>query len=254
MSTHKRQIFLDTETTGFNHSDPHHPDRMLEFAGIGMVNRQLVKNDVLHLRINPERDVPEEAANVHGITFDMLIDEPVFADVAHQIFDFIKDSELIIHNAKFDVGFLDAEFARVGLPNVESVCTVVDTLAMAREMFPGQKASLDALCTRFEVDRSKRIFHGALIDCELLSEVYLAMTRGQYSLMDDLQPSAAEIAASLSPRPEKLKVLMPSAEELEQHENYLNQLDKIVKGRCEYRAYLREQDLAEQAQETPVSA
>ena len=163
-----RQIILDTETTGLY---PNSGDRMVEFAGLEMVNRQLTAN-TLHLYIHPERDIPEEAAAVHGITLAQLEEKnaPNFAGVGRQIAEFLRGAELIIHNAKFDVGFLDMEFGRMGLPTVEELgCTVTDTLGMAREMFPGQKVSLDALCTRFDVDRSKRVFHGALIDCELLS-------------------------------------------------------------------------------------
>ncbi|SUA21061.1 DNA polymerase III subunit epsilon [Neisseria gonorrhoeae] len=177
-----RQIILDTETTGL-YADG--GDRLVEFAGLEMVNRQMTDKN-LHLYVHPERDMPEEAARVHGLTIQVLEEKnaPPFAEVGRQIADFLRGAELIIHNAKFDVGFLNMEFRRVGLPTVEELgCTVTDTLAMAREMFPGQKASLDALCNRFSVDRSKRVLHGALIDCELLGEVYLAMTRRQFDLM-----------------------------------------------------------------------
>ena len=178
----KRQIILDTETTGLYAEGG---DRLVEFAGLEMINRQMTDNN-LHLYIHPERDMPEEAAKVHGLTIEVLEEKnaPPFAEVGRQIADFIRDAELIIHNAKFDVGFLNMEFRRMGLPSIEELgCTVTDTLAMAREMFPGQKASLDALCNRLSVDRSKRVLHGALIDCELLGEVYLAMTRQQFDLM-----------------------------------------------------------------------
>ena len=174
----QRQIILDTETTGL-YADG--GDRLVEFAGLEMVNRQMTDKN-LHLYVHPERDMPEEAARVHGLTIEVLEGKnaPPFAEVGRQIADFLRGAELIIHNAKFDVGFLNMEFRRMGLPTVEELgCTVTDTLAMAREMFPGQKASLDALCNRFSVDRSKRVLHGALIDCELLGEVYLAMTRRQ---------------------------------------------------------------------------
>lgn len=177
-----RQIILDTETTGL-YADG--GDRLVEFAGLEMVNRQMTDKN-LHLYVHPERDMPEEAARVHGLTIQVLEGKnaPPFAEVGRQIADFLRGAELIIHNAKFDVGFLNMEFRRMGLPTVEELgCTVTDTLAMAREMFPGQKASLDALCNRFSVDRSKRVLHGALIDCELLGEVYLAMTRRQFDLM-----------------------------------------------------------------------
>ena len=237
----QRQIILDTETTGFEHSRADNPDRMIEFAGLEMVNRQFTQND-LHLYIHPERDIPAEATAVHGITLDDLADKPVFADVAQKIFDFLKGAELIIHNAKFDVGFLNAEFARVGLPNIDSVCTVVDTLEMARKRYPGQKNSLDALCTRLGVDRSRRVLHGALIDCELLGGVYLAMTRGQFSLDDafaaDSAVSAGKAAKGMLAAPlsaGKLKVQAASEEECAAHENYLDGLDKAAGGRCIYR-------------------
>ena len=182
----KRQIILDTETTGL-YADG--GDRLVEFAGLEMVNRQMTDKN-LHLYIHPERDMPEEAARVHGLTIEVLEGKnaPPFARVGRQIADFLRGAELIIHNAKFDVGFLNMEFRRMGLPTVEELgCTVTDTLLMAREMFPGQKASLDALCNRFSVDRSKRVLHGALIDCELLGEVYLAMTRQQFDLMGEAE-------------------------------------------------------------------
>lgn len=193
-----RQIILDTETTGL-YADG--GDRLVEFAGLEMVNRQMTDKN-LHLYVHPERDMPEEAARVHGLTIQVLEEKnaPPFAEVGRQIADFLRGAELIIHNAKFDVGFLNMEFRRMGLPTVEELgCTVTDTLAMAREMFPGQKASLDALCNRFSVDRSKRVLHGALIDCELLGEVYLAMTRRQFDLMgetEEEEPTAKPVASA----------------------------------------------------------
>ncbi|WP_107860597.1 DNA polymerase III subunit epsilon [Neisseria weaveri] len=230
-----RQIILDTETTGLYANND---DRLVEFAGLEMVNRQFTANN-LHLYVHPERDMPEEAAAVHGLTIEVLEEKnaPVFAEVGRRIADFLCGAELIIHNAKFDVGFLNMEFTRMGLPTVEELgCTVTDTLAMAKEMFPGQKASLDALCTRFEIDRSKRVFHGALIDCELLGEVYLAMTRGQFSLVDNLQDevSAGE-EAQKTQRPEYLKVLCADEGELALHEAYLDALDKASDGQCAWR-------------------
>lgn len=236
MQEHVRQIILDTETTGLNANDPVHPDRLIEFAGLEMINRQFTGNS-LHLYVHPERDIPEEAAAVHGITLEKLDGKPVFAQVAQEIFDFIQGAELIIHNAKFDVGFLNAEFARVNLPEVQTVCAVTDTLAMAREKYPGQKASLDALCNRLGVDRSRRVLHGALIDCELLGGVYLAMTRGQFSLMageDDGENTVSQMenhSVSASPRPSQLKVRRASAEECAEHESYLDALGE----NCLYR-------------------
>ena len=237
MTTPHRQIILDTETTGFYHSAPENPDRLIEFAGLEMVNRQLTENN-LHLYIHPERDIPAEAAAIHGITLDQLAGKPVFAQVAQQIFDFLKGAELIIHNAKFDIGFLNAEFARVGLPPIDSVCSVIDTLEMARNKYPGQKNNLDALCNRLGVDRSRRVLHGALIDCELLGGVYLAMTRNQFSLTDELEdedntPARAAQTAVPAPtfRADNLIVLHADADETAAHEAYLDALGS----ECVYR-------------------
>ena len=172
----------------------------------------------------------EAAARVHGLTIEVLEGKnaPPFARVGRQIADFLRGAELIIHNAKFDVGFLNMEFRRMGLPTVEELgCTVTDTLLMAREMFPGQKASLDALCNRFSVDRSKRVLHGALIDCELLGEVYLAMTRQQFDLMGEAEeegPAAKPVASAEMKLGAKLKVIKADEAELAAHEEYLDGL------------------------------
>ncbi len=222
----QRQIILDTETTGL-YADG--GDRLVEFAGLEMVNRQMTDKN-LHLYVHPERDMPEEAARVHGLTIQVLEEKnaPPFAEVGRQIADFLRGAELIIHNAKFDVGFLNMEFRRMGLPTVEELgCTVTDTLAMAREMFPGQKASLDALCNRFSVDRSKRVLHGALIDCELLGEVYLAMTRRQFDLMGEAAEEKMEtkpVAHTETKRSGKLKVIRADENELAEHGRYLGGL------------------------------
>ncbi len=221
----KRQIILDTETTGLY---PDSGDRLVEFAGLEMLNRQMTEQN-LHLYVHPERDMPEEAARVHGLTIEVLEQKqaPVFARVGAEIADFIRGAELIIHNARFDVGFLNMEFSRMGLPSVEELdCTITDTLAMAKERFPGQKNSLDALCTRLGVDRSKRVLHGALIDCELLGEVYLAMTREQYDLMGGSaeENQGTQTAAVTTARPTHLKVIKASAEECAEHEQYLDGL------------------------------
>ncbi|HEZ0473451.1 TPA: DNA polymerase III subunit epsilon [Neisseria meningitidis] len=221
-----RQIILDTETTGL-YADG--GDRLVEFAGLEMVNRQMTDKN-LHLYVHPERDMPEEAARVHGLTIEVLEGKnaPPFAEVGRQIADFLRGAELIIHNAKFDVGFLNMEFRRMGLPTVEELgCTVTDTLAMAREMFPGQKASLDALCNRFSVDRSKRVLHGALIDCELLGEVYLAMTRRQFDLMGAAAEEKMEtkpVVHTETKRSGKLKVIRADENELAEHGRYLDGL------------------------------
>lgn len=226
----QRQIILDTETTGFHHSAAENPDRIIEFAGLEMVNRRLTDNN-LHLYVHPERDIPAESFAVHGISLESLAGKPVFAQVAQQIFDYLKGAELIIHNAKFDIGFLNAEFARAGLPNIDSVCSVTDTLAMAKELHPGQKASLDALCERYEIDRSHRVLHGALIDCELLAGVYLAMTRTQFDLAADFTAGGEEYP----PRPAYLKIHAASAQEEAEHQAYLDALDQAAGTPCLYR-------------------
>ncbi|WP_100123287.1 DNA polymerase III subunit epsilon [Snodgrassella alvi] len=236
-----RQIILDTETTGLSANNG---DRLIEFAGVEMIDRRLTGNN-LHLYINPERDIPEEAVAVHGITLEKLneMNAPVFADVAQQIADYIRGAELIIHNASFDEGFLDMEFKRLGMPRTKTITSdITDTLKMARDRYPGQKNSLDALCTRLEVDRSKRVLHGALIDCELLGEVYLAMTRSQFSLVDELM---ATTTTSNNPaaggqyqiKHAALPVVTPSSEELAEHENYLQALDKIAGAPCVWRQW-----------------
>ncbi|POZ60308.1 DNA polymerase III subunit epsilon [Chromobacterium alticapitis] len=230
-----RQIILDTETTGL---DPQQGHRIIEFAGLEMVGRKLTGKH-LHLYIHPERAIDPDAQRVHGISLEFLEGKPVFAKVASEIADFLRDAELIIHNAPFDVGFLNAEFAKVGLPPVRELCAnVIDTLAEARDMFPGKRNSLDALCDRFEIDRSNRTLHGALVDCELLSEVYLWMTRGQESLaMDiDVDVPGAQAGQDLTFERKPLMVKPADEAELAEHQAYLDALDKAVKGSCIWRA------------------
>lgn len=237
-----RQIILDTETTGLY---PDQGDRLVEFAGLEMVDRRLTGR-YLHVYVHPERDMPAEAAAVHGLTIAVLEQKNAtpFAQVGQQIVDFIRDAELIIHNAPFDVGFLDMEFARMKLPPVEQLAAeITDTLKMAKTQYPGQKNSLDALCTRLEVDRSRRVLHGALIDCELLADVYLAMTRSQFSLVDDMlapsAPSAGALAHSVALPTERvaLPVRQANTEERAAHEAYLRELDKLAGGACVWRQW-----------------
>ena len=230
-----RQIILDTETTGLEPSQGH---RIIEFAGLEMVDRKLTGRH-LHLYMHPEREIDPDAERVHGISLDFLADKPKFHAVADELVDFISGAELIIHNAPFDVGFLNAEFSRLGIAPVDKLCALVtDTLRMARDTFPGKRNSLDALCDRFEIDRSNRTLHGALIDCELLAEVYLWMTRGQESLMMDAGPGEGEGGTGLNLAFERkpLTVLAPTAEELAAHQEYLDLLDKTVKGSCLWRS------------------
>lgn len=235
-----RQVILDTETTGLEHSQGH---RILEIACVEMIDRKVSAPDRhLHLYINPERESDEGALRVHGLTSEFLSDKPRFAEIASTFVDFIRDAELIIHNAAFDVGFLNAELGRLGLGKVQDyVAGVIDTLVMAKDLYPGKRNNLDALCDRLEVDRSARILHGALIDCELLGEVYLAMTRGQESLLIDLggaDDSSVRIVSRLPREARKsLRVIQAADDERLAHEAYLAELDRAVKGECAWRQY-----------------
>ncbi len=178
-----RQVVLDTETTGLEHREGH---RVIEIGCVEMIERRLTQRN-FHVYINPEREVDAGAIQIHGITNEFLADKPKFADVAQDFLEFIRDAELVIHNASFDVGFLNAELARLDpVAQMEELATVLDTLAMARELHPGQRVSLDALCKRYEIDNTSRDLHGALLDAELLADVYLAMTGGQVDLCLDL--------------------------------------------------------------------
>ena len=229
-----RQIILDTETTGLEPSQGH---RIIEFAGLEMVNRKLTGRHC-HLYMHPERAIDPDAERVHGISLDFLADKPKFGEIAGELAEFIGGAELIIHNAPFDVGFLNAEFARLGMPPVIQQCDgVIDTLLMARDTFPGKRNNLDALCDRFDIDRSNRTLHGALVDCELLAEVYLALTRGQESLMMEVDSGNDQTQlANLQFERKPLKVLAADADEQAEHSQYLDGLDKAVKGQCVWRA------------------
>jgi DNA polymerase-3 subunit epsilon len=226
-----RQIVLDTETTGL---DPRHGHRIIEVACIEMVNRRLTGHH-LHKYVNPEREIDEGAQAVHGISLEFLADKPKFADIADEFLEFVNGAELIIHNAPFDIGFLNAELDRLGRVPVGTICNgVIDTLRMAKDLHPGKRNSLDALCERYEIDNSSRTLHGALLDTELLAEVFLAMTRGQNSLM--IEPDAAprpNIGADGQVRQRKpLVVRRASPEELAEHERVLKAIDKESKGAC----------------------
>lgn len=230
-----RQIVLDTETTGLN---PRSGDRIIEIGCVEMVNRRLTGSN-LHVYINPERDSEEGALAVHGLTTEFLSDKPKFAEISAELLDYISGAEIIIHNAPFDVGFLDVEFGRLGLPPFQKhVAGVIDTLVHAKSMYPGKRNSLDALCDRYGISNSHRVLHGALLDAELLAEVYLAMTRGQNSLTIDLhveeqagQGEAGSIDLALA----DVLVLRADADEAEAHEIVLNSLDKEVRGTCVWR-------------------
>ncbi|MCX4160650.1 MULTISPECIES: DNA polymerase III subunit epsilon [Paraburkholderia] len=231
-----RQIILDTETTGLNARTG---DRIIEIGCVELVNRRLTGNN-LHFYINPERDSDPGALVVHGLTTEFLRDKPKFAEIAAPLRDFISDAELIIHNAPFDIGFLDAEFALLGLPSFSKNCgEVIDTLVRAKAMFPGKRNSLDALCDRFGISNAHRTLHGALLDSELLAEVYLAMTRGQESLVIDMIGESAASGDAHAPGVAldalELPVIVASDEELAEHQALLDGLDKSIKGTSVWR-------------------
>lgn len=225
-----RQIFLDTETTGLSAEAG---DRIIEIGCIEMRNRRL-SGRTLHHYINPQRKSHEDAVKVHGLTDEFLADKPLFAAIADEFLEFVAGAELVIHNAAFDVGFLDAELARLGKPPLaEHVAEVTDTLLMAREMFPGKSNSLDALCKRLEVDNASRSLHGALLDAGLLAEVYIRLTRGQDSLViDEVQSEAAEVTiATVDFERLVLPVIEADAAESAAHAALLAELDKASGGK-----------------------
>jgi DNA polymerase III subunit epsilon len=232
-----RQIFLDTETTGLS---PESGDRIIEIGCIEMVNRRLTGSN-RHFYLNPERRNSEDAVKIHGLTDEFLADKPLFATVAEDLITFLSGAEIVIHNAAFDVGFLNEELRRIGKTGIAAVVgQVTDSLAMAREMFPGKSNSLDALCKRMEVDNTSRSLHGALLDAGLLAEVYIRMTRGQDSLVID-----AHDARGMSPdapmidlRAFALLVIAPTNEECAAHETILAELDKASGGHTIWRVAL----------------
>ena len=228
-----RQIVLDTETTGLSTAQGH---RIIEIGCLEMVNRRLTGRE-FHRFLNPERDIDDGAVAVHGITREQLETEPRFRDIVDEFLEFVRDAELIIHNADFDVGFLEHELTLMQhpKPRITDHCLVLDTLALAREIHPGQRNSLDALCKRYEVDASKRDVHGALIDSELLARVYLAMTGGQSSLLLDEEtadvggpsgphPDVAANAAATGSATYNLTVIRATDEEIAAHEAMLEKL------------------------------
>jgi len=226
-----RQIVLDTETTGL---DPKQGHRVIELAAIELCNRK-VSERRFHRYLNPEREIDAGAAEVHGLTLERLQDEPKFVEIAPALLEFISGAELIIHNAPFDVGFLNKELELAGLPALGDHCpSIIDTLKLAKDLHPGKKNNLNALCDRYQVDNSHRTMHGALLDTELLAEVYLAMTRGQDSLLGDGSDEREEQAAALSGDMPRLavRVLLATEEELAQHAQQLADIDKASKGAC----------------------
>lgn len=233
-----RYIVLDTETTGL---DPGEGHRIVEVAALELEERHLTR-DYRHYYINPGRASDEAALKVHGLTDEFLQDKPRFADIAQEFLHYIEGATLIIHNAPFDMAFLNSEVERLNLGKMDDyIVEVIDTLVMAKDIYPGKRNSLDALCDRLEIDRSARVLHGALIDCELLAEVYFAMTRGQDSLLmeyreerpvDFLRPMDVGKPANARAFP----IYYPTPAELEAHNAYLDLLDKAVKDKCVWRS------------------
>lgn len=234
-NTVKRQVVLDTETTGISTADDH---RIIEIGCVELINRRLT-GETFHQYINPKRDIDDGAIEVHGITNEFLADKPVFADIAEAFLKFIDGAELIIHNAPFDVGFIDHELNKLKgeTRRVNTIATVLDTLKMARDKHPGQKNNLDALCKRYEVDNSNRELHGALLDAEILADVYLAMTGGQVSLT--LTAEETEAASSKSSdadlgklERQPLTVLRATDDEVAAHAAMLEKVNKASGGKC----------------------
>ena len=232
-----RQVVLDTETTGLEVEQQH---RIIEIGCVELVNRRLTGRS-FHRYLNPERDIDEGALEVHGLSREQLATEARFADIHAEFLEFVRDAELIIHNAPFDVAFLNAELARIGAaPAITEVCKILDTLPLARQMHPGQRNSLDALCKRYSVDNSRRDYHGALLDARLLAEVYLAMTGGQATFILSAEADSVRIRSRLEiPALElagvKIAVIEASEEELAAHEHLLALLDKASDGKTVWR-------------------
>ncbi len=234
MSDIERQIVLDTETTGLEYRQGH---RIIEIGCVELINRKLTGNN-FHIYLNPDREIDQGAIEVHGITNEYLADKPRFADIYEQMMEYLSGAELIIHNAAFDVGFLDAELERIEQysTRIATVCTVHDTLIQARKMFPGQRNDLDTLCRRYEINNSHRELHGALLDAEILADVYLAMTGGQTALTLESRRSQGQDGIgkyqNLDFSSLPLAVVQPSDEELESHNAWVERLDEKVEGQC----------------------
>lgn len=235
-----RQVVLDTETTGLEQKLGH---RVIEVGCVELVNRRRTAR-TLHHYLQPDRDIDPGAQEVHGISIDMLQGKPRFSEIAEEFLGFIAGAELVIHNAEFDVGFLNAELRRTGREpaSVTEVCTVVDTLALARRLHPGQRNSLDALCKRYSIDNSGREHHGALLDAHLLADVYLAMTGGQATLSLSLDRNSPEALGQVSPVRQvdrtglDLRVIHATADELLEHERQLQLIDKASQGKTLWRS------------------
>lgn len=244
--TAERLVMLDTETTGIS---PQNGDRIVELGCVELLARHPTGRN-LHLYFNPEREVPEEVVRIHGLTTEFLSDKPLFAHEAHRILEYLRGAHLVIHNAAFDVGFLDSELARLNLPPLrEHVAGVTDTLALAKEMFPGKRNSLDALCQRLGVDNTHRALHGALLDAQLLAQVYIHMTRGQNALLMDeadedpveAEATTSQALSSQAPAVDLRTLVVPvlHANDAEQaaHEAMLQGLDKASGGKTLWRQW-----------------
>ena len=230
-----RQIFLDTETTGLS---PENGDRIVEIGCVELLNRKLTGKN-LHFYLNPERDSHEDALKVHGISNEFLKDKPKFGEIADELLEYLQGADVLIHNAPFDVGFINKELELQKRPPIKTcVNSVADTLAMAKDMFPGKRNSLDALCDRLGVDNSGRTLHGALLDAELLADVYIYMTRGQDALLIEVEDSSdsKKLAAAIDMQSLKLTVISASEQELGAHEEVLVQIDKASNGQTLWRS------------------
>lgn len=229
-----RQIVLDTETTGLEHKHGH---RVIEIAAVELINRQFTGNH-FHYYLNPERDSDEGALQVHGLTSEFLQDKPKFHEISKEFIIFINDAELIIHNAPFDAGFLNHELNLINLQTLNSYCLLItDTLKLAKELHPGKRNNLDALCERYNIDNSKRTLHGALLDAELLAEVYLAMTRGQESLLIELEHIEPIRYSTNNLDNLNLKIIEATAEECAQHLKILENIAHESNNKCLWQAF-----------------
>jgi len=230
-----RQIFLDTETTGLS---PENGDRIVEIGCVELLNRKLTGKN-LHFYLNPERDSHEDALKVHGISNEFLKDKPKFGEIADELLEYLQGADVLIHNAPFDVGFINKELELQKRPPIKTyVNSVADTLAMAKDMFPGKRNSLDALCDRLGVDNSGRTLHGALLDAELLADVYIYMTRGQDALLIEVEDSSdsKKLADAIDMQSLKLTVISATEQELGAHEEVLVQIDKASNGQTLWRS------------------
>ncbi|WP_165463544.1 DNA polymerase III subunit epsilon [Atlantibacter sp.] len=237
-----RQIVLDTETTGMNQIGAHYEGHcIIEIGAVEVINRRLTGNN-FHVYIKPDRLVDPDAFNVHGIADEFLRDKPVFGEVVDDFIEYIQGAELIIHNASFDIGFMDYEFSKLnrGLPKTETFCKITDSLALARRLFPGKRNSLDALCSRYEIDNSKRTLHGALLDSQILADVWLTMTGGQTSMTFAMEGESQNVQDTLGiqrlvRQASRLKVIAATDEECVAHESRLDLVQKKG-GSCLWRA------------------